>query len=145
MAKKFIHQTEEWGNIELPGLSDAELYTKDWTKVRDSAELVQTEKWKTAYSQGIQNRNSSNIGKSNYKRYEDPTYCKEHNERMRIRTESKEWQDKVKANGVKRRKRVMTPDGIFESRALAAEHYKVWPARIGVFIKTRPDEFYYIE
>lgn len=33
--------TEQWGNIELPGLSDEELFKKNWTKVQIGKETAQ--------------------------------------------------------------------------------------------------------
>jgi hypothetical protein len=33
--------TEEWGNIELPGLSDEELFKKNWNLSRKSNETYQ--------------------------------------------------------------------------------------------------------
>lgn len=146
-AKKMTNN-EQWGNIELPGLSDEELFSKKWNQVRDSANLVKTKDWKEKHKQGINQRSNTwheNVIKANKKKYDDPNYLEQHRQRMAKRTASEEWQQKVMQNAAKKRKRVMTPAGEFESRVAAAEHYNVWPARIGVLMKKFPNEYYYID
>ena len=59
---------DEWGNIELSGLSDEELYRKDWVK-----SAREKEKWKK--SPNSENRRK-NIRKGVEKRNQDPEYFK---------------------------------------------------------------------
>lgn len=42
------------------------------------------------------------------------------------------------------RKPIMTPDGQFESRRQAAKHYGITPEGIGVRLKYKPQEYYYL-
>lgn len=87
MAKKIITQDEEWGNIELPGLSDEELYSKDWNFIGIIRE-----------------------------RYKDEEYRKKHRESIRKVTSSKEWQEaqqeRNKLHGAKIKGRVGANKGI---------------------------------
>lgn len=71
MSKKQInHNSIEWGNIELPGLSDEELFSKDWEKSgrtleyysdpknrKKRAEIAkkvrESEEWKSAHKAGV--------------------------------------------------------------------------------------------
>lgn len=54
----------------------------------------------------------------------------------------KKFTESIKRNP--KAKRVYTPDGIFESRKAASKHYNVTPECIGMWIKKKPFEFYYI-
>lgn len=68
------HKKEEWGNIQLPGLSDDELYKTNWNKVAhaqtkiDNPEFSETmrgvasqrdEKYHTNLKEGIANRDNT--------------------------------------------------------------------------------------
>lgn len=69
--KKNIPQTEQgWGNISLDGLTDQELYGKNWDH-----------------------------SARNYERYADPNFKKKHHEAIIKATQSEEWKNKhLKAN-----------------------------------------------
>lgn len=54
MSKKPIKQDDEWGNIELPGLSDEELYSKDWNKVAANLERYSNPEYKKRHQESIQ-------------------------------------------------------------------------------------------
>ena len=41
IVKQELSQDEEWGNIELPGLSDEELFSKNWNLSAASKEMWQ--------------------------------------------------------------------------------------------------------
>jgi hypothetical protein len=64
------HDRDEWGNIPLPGLSDEELFSKNWDH-----------------------------SARNYERYADPTYKKRHHEAIIKATQSEEWKkNQLEAN-----------------------------------------------
>ena len=125
---KNLQEDIEWGNVKLPGLSDEELFGKSWNHVRDIQSLMKTEKWKTNYSKGIKNRDSTNIGKNNYLRYEDSEYLKEHRKRMKKRTEDPDWIKTVNENNAKKRKPLIDPNNkIFDSKRDAVIYYApIW-------------------
>jgi hypothetical protein len=142
-----LQQDIEWDNQELPGCPDEILLTKHWDKVRDIPKLVKDVKWIDEHKKGITQRTNDwllNVQKANKEKY-TPEYLEKHRQRMKERTASKEWQDKVKANAAKKKKPVMTPDGMFNSRVEAANFYKIWPARISELMKLHPDQYYYIK
>jgi hypothetical protein len=60
-------EKDEWGNIELPGLSDSELYNKNWNLVAAAQE-----------------------------RYNDLEFRKKHKEAVQKVTSSKKWQEEQK-------------------------------------------------
>ena len=138
-------QNVEWGNIELPGITDEELHSKKWQQVRK--DITDTTQWKSSHSKGIEKRSDStwkeNVTKGNQKKYTDE-YLAKHRERIKKRTDSDKFKKAVKANGIKRRKPVMTPDGVFDSRKAAADHYKCACSWIGALIKKYPGQYYYI-
>lgn len=53
MTKKITQQNEEWGNIELPGLSDEELYSKNWNYVAAAKERMANAETKKKLSESI--------------------------------------------------------------------------------------------
>lgn len=142
-----------WGNVQLPGLSDEELYKKNWNKARDQNKLRSSDVWIKNYQQGIQQRNKENIGKNNQLKYEDPEYLKQHRQRMLIRTQDPDWQQKVKNNGIKRRKAIKDPNNqIFDSKMATAEHWcKIWnikyvsaSSRLNRLLKDKNSGFIYV-
>jgi hypothetical protein len=73
--------TEQWGNIELPGLSDEKLFGTNWNHVA-----------------GIKERNSSNTFKlSIAKRTADPAWREKNARSVRQTTATQKWQDSHKA------------------------------------------------
>lgn len=95
------HDDEQWGNIELPGLSDEELFKKNWNLISAIRE-----------------------------RYKDDEYRKKHAESIRTVTSSKKWlegqKERAKSNGEKIRgkpgpnKGVKWSDEIKEKQKIAA-------------------------
>ena len=53
MTKK--KDNEEWGNIELPGLSDEELYAKNWNRVAINKERFADLDFKKKHQEAIIN------------------------------------------------------------------------------------------
>jgi hypothetical protein len=51
---------------------------------------------------------------------------------------------KLKGKQTHNAKKIITPIGEFASRRQAAKHYNVSPTAIGHWLKTKPQEFYYI-
>ena len=83
---------DEWGNIELPGLSDKELYGKNWNRARTEAEKERLRKiskarmsdpeyrkqWDVAQKKAVEKRNAENeewrdnVKKATSQRMSDP-------------------------------------------------------------------------
>jgi len=147
MTKKIIQQNEEWGNIELPGLPDEILLTKDWTKSRKSNNGMLKEGVKEKHQSKIENRNSEwlkNVSEANRKKSKDPIFRSKSIQALQKRSKTQDWIEKQKINARKRRKPVVTPDGIFDSRFEAANYYKCANSWISVLIKKYPTEYYHI-
>lgn len=119
---------DEWGNIELPGLSDQELFSTNWNKVQASKDLISSESWKNK----IKERTASQ------------DYKDKHKDAIKVRSQRDDWATIRQAVGDKLKKRVMTPDGIFNSRAEAAAFYGISPPGIKRRIEYHPDKYYYI-
>ena len=47
---------EEWGNIELPGLSDEQLYSKNWDRSANTKRMMQTQSWQRAQKKMLDER-----------------------------------------------------------------------------------------
>jgi hypothetical protein len=154
--------TEEWGNIELPGLSDEELFKKNWTRVAASQEII-----KNRESNGWYDK----VNNKNKELSKDPNWIKSHSEaskklqsstdhknRMKEIYNSESWKESQKEQGEKKRKDpsfkkvvraikckpIVGKDGIFDSRKSVAEFYKVDPTTVSNWLKHKPTEFYYI-
>jgi hypothetical protein len=111
---------EQWGNIELPGLSDKDLLNKDWNKSRkhlpgwlDTQKQVgSARKESTVWKEGMQSRNESvdwkhNVGVGARKRSAEPEY--QQNVKQALRESNS--------------KEIMTPEGIFAVTSDAARYY----------------------
>ena len=146
MTKK---QDEQWGNIELPGLTDKELFTKNWNKVRNVSELVKQSEWKLNHAKGIADLCNSKIWREKTSNANKEKAYREDNRKAHLaglekRNSNPEFQKKLKENAEKRKKKVHTPDGIFNSRLEAAKHFKHGPSWILSQIKKFPNEWYYL-
>lgn len=51
--------TETWGNIELPGLSDEELFKKDWNKVAGARQRSKDPEYQKKLEKGLELRSKS--------------------------------------------------------------------------------------
>ena len=144
----------EWGNIELPGVSDEKLFNTNWhrkaamDKVNKNRPLeVQLKKSKTIKKQ-----------------FEDPTYKELRSLIIKNVTKTDEWKERH-ANGIKFRqqngwaeknlaarktKSIQTPYGQFDSKK---EAVKVMTdlgignanGKLSVWLKSKPDEYYYLD
>jgi hypothetical protein len=79
-----------------------------------------------------------------------PMKGKKHSEEAKVKIrEKRKLQVFTKEHHEKRAKsickKIMTPQGLFESRKKAAIHYKTDPACLNYWIKTKPTQFYYIK
>ena len=138
--------TEEWGNIELPGLSDDELFKKNWNRVAAGSENKNNEKllklaerkkqdpnfsltmqqvsakrdenYYLKLKQGIESRDNTYQSRSNQR----PEVRKKISESLKARTKTQEHLDKVAEKNRARSKPIHTPYGLFPSRKLAAEY-----------------------
>ena len=136
---------DEWGNISLPGLSDEELFNKNWNKVaaglenKNNAKLLELAKQKkdnqkfsatmskvaTERNQNFEYLENLHNGIAN----RDNTYQAECNARPEVKAKisqslkgklkSDEHNAKVAAKNKERSKPIMTPWGEFESRKAA--------------------------
>lgn len=142
------HDPSEWGNVELPGLSDEQLHSKNWNKITAARETVKTREkngWKEKNEQRLQDpeyvkRWSGSIKKA----YEDPELrklqsdihkgvakTKEHAENIRQARLSapprgQATRDKISQSQIgntKHCKPVLTPEGVFASLKEAGRHY----------------------
>lgn len=162
------NKKDEWGNIELPGLSDEELFGKNWTRIALRQQQANDPVFQKQHLAGIAKRNSSeDFAQSILQRNLDPTYKQKLNKGIAKRStdysfmQTEEYRQAhmagmqqlkndpnykhVRKNvGKQNSKKIQTPDGVFDSRKLAAEHYKVDPAMISYRIKRYPDQYYYI-
>lgn len=160
---------DEWGNIELPGLSDEELFGKNWTRIAARQQLSNDPEFRKQHLAGIAKRNNSkSFADSIKQRQFDPSYKQKllegianrnidysfrhteeykqkHRKGMQNLKSDPSYMDVRKEVGKQNSKRIQTPDGIFDSRKLAAEHYKVDPAMISYRLKRYPDQYYYLE
>jgi hypothetical protein len=210
--------TETWGNIELPGLSDEELFKKDWEKSARMLELSKDPEYKKKhkasmdklrkdpeYRKKLSNaqkklneslEHKEKLSQAQKKLKQNPEYQKNYSEAMKKLQQNEEykknqkeasdkfrndpvfkekkrkemtansldpefqkkrieghkkalsnpsWIENVRKARLKSRKKIQTPDGIFESRKLAAEFYKIDPSQINSRIKKWPDQYFYIE
>lgn len=118
-----------WGNIQLPGISDEKLLNTNWNRVQASKELVNSSEWKNKIKQ----------------RTADPDYKQKHSKAIDKRNNRKDWKQIRQGVGDKLKKKVMTPDGIFDSRSEAAKFYGITPPGIKRRIEYHPDKYYYID
>lgn len=63
---------------------------------------------------------------------------------LRGRPKTTEHRNKLKEKSEKQKKLIVTPDGIFNSRADAALFYNIAPESMGGRIKRHPEKYYYI-
>jgi len=85
MTKKIEHK-DEWGNIELPGLSDEELYAKNWNYVSANREKANDPEFRQKLSESIKESYRKNpnqkkikgqkLKETNKKLFNDPEYLK---------------------------------------------------------------------
>ena len=129
------YDANEWGNIQLPGLSDQELHGKNWNKVTAAKNIAKLANWQQAQSKMIQER----IDKGFYKRV------------GKKNQKNPEWLKKVRANAERKRgmrrldlERPWIAKGKrYDSMALAAKAYGISRPAMGNKRTRNPDAFYW--
>lgn len=160
--------TEEWGNIELPGLSDEELFKKNWNYVAANREKANdpnfikklSDKISQSYIDNPELIERRRISSKNYmmKKILDPEYKEFIKNRNKTQVNDPAYKNAL-AKGIEKRnsntdfikkvtsrpkKPLVTPDGIFPCRNDAAKFYKFDPAYINTKMKKFPEQYYYI-
>ena len=175
---------EVWGNIELPGLSDEELFTKDWNKIAAQQETFKDPKrqethkemlkqrsndpkWNKNVKQGYKKRLTDpkavanhqkaidqratktnwyeNTVKKNQAMAKDPEYLRKHQEGMDKVKQTDEWKESVKQRGLKRRKTIQTPYGIFHGLTECAKQLGIHTCTVRYKMTHNPTEWHFIE
>ena len=129
--RKRIMTTEQWGNIQLPGLTDEELHRKNWNfaktkndKLRRSQTVKKIaaerdEAYTQKLHQGIANRDKTYQAINNA--------CLETRKKisasLKGKNKTQEHIDKVAAKTRERAKPVIVPWGVFRSGKLAGDAY----------------------
>lgn len=117
-------------------------------KVLESS-VTNTESWKQALSKGIEKRSQNQDWRNkvieNNKKPRSQESIKKYQETIKKRKQDSSWKTKCLEQGAKRKKLVMTPDGIFDSRRDAAKHFHHGETWISTQMKKYPDQYYYIE
>lgn len=121
-----LQQEIVWGNIELPGLSDQELYAKNWNIVDANRTKFDDPTAKENYLLGIK------------KRSQDQDWKQNHDRAMKKLSETSDWKLKNKENTDKKKIYIKTPDGVFAGKGTASLFYKVDPGTIDYWIKKKP-------
>jgi hypothetical protein len=122
--------------------------TQDPEYRKHLTQVVNSEQWKTAHHQGCLDRSRSktwhkNVESANKQKAQDPEYAKKHRASLKKRDQDPVFQQKLCDNAKKRQKTVITPDGEFKSRKIAAMHYNRGPSWILTQIKKYPDTWFY--
>jgi len=102
----------EWGNISLPGLSDEDLYGKDWIKIGALKDYYRDPKKRQAIAERVVEQHANET---------------EEEKRLRIQKtkETEGWKNSIETLREEKKKPIITPDGLFDSMATAAEHFSV--------------------
>ena len=163
-----INQKEEWGNIELPGLSDEELFAKRWNcvaagkaRAEDPAwqAIMQSEEYKNKIKQAMKEKRTEGsewkqnhkkaVGKVNRERAKEPIWQERSKRAGETRSADPKWRENMLAAAEKRGKPIQTPEGIFPTRSAAIKHFNkhfnYTKDKIARLLKINPTEWYYIE
>lgn len=110
---------EKWGNIELPGVSDEQLFNTNWNKkTTNSLKKLLKEKSTQAW------KNKS-------------------------KEDANEWRNKLHKANIEaqknRRLYVMTPDGIMHGMIKTCEYYKITTGSLRDRMHYNPNEYYYCD
>lgn len=163
---------EGWGNIELPGLSDDELYAKDWNRTAANQEKARdpvwrkkrydallkktsTETWKQNHRLGVDKRTAenndwkANVGTANREKAKSDNWIAKCQLAMEKNKANAKWIEMKKQSGktlgLNNSRKVKTPDGVFDSVRQAREFYKIPDQGIQFLMKTFPKKFYYLD
>jgi hypothetical protein len=131
----------EWGNIELPGISDEELLNTNWNlkeSHREHAERIK--KWhkenpefRKKFEAGMadlkndpkkQKLYKKNYDKGNSAKYDNPDYWEAYYQAIKIRDADPEYhRRRIAASNAKIAIKISTPAGEFDSISDAARHH----------------------
>jgi len=144
----------EWGNIELPGLTDEELFTTDWNHL----DAVKARSASKEYQEKLTKYLSSDHYKKSRKEWSQRAKTdKQYKKRRRQGIDNflndpdryNEWRKNLEAAKDRiiraKYKPMQTPDGIFESLKAAAAHYGIHVSSMRDRMKHNPDKYYYIK
>lgn len=92
---------DEWGNIELPSLSDEELLNPNLNYVLANQAKAKTEQWQKAYAEGRKKVDWSAVQQ---KRFEDPEVYAEQAERNKQQAQDPKWIEATRKGSKKRNK-----------------------------------------
>lgn len=159
MSNKTNTNTEEWGNIELPGLSDEVLYKKNWNRVAINKERFSDVKFREKHKKSIIDAvNTEEVKRKKklaQKKFRTDEYNKNHQKVMADLYKSSRWKESVlnaNKNPVRNQKirealsfGVHTPLGEFQTLGQAAIAHNITSEGIRYRIKTKPKDYYYLK
>jgi hypothetical protein len=150
--------TTEWGNIELPGLSDEDLFKKDWNKVAAARERAKDPIIKLKLSKANTGKIHSEVTKKKLREINTGISRPASEKTKKLISEKKKGcinPNKGKKLGPSGRivsletkkklskaisKPFITPTKVFDSQQLAAEHYsKIWNIKVNSALRKIQD------
>jgi hypothetical protein len=123
-----LQQDIKWDNQELPGCPDEILLTKNWNLKFAAENLINSKEWQDKIKE-----------RTNSKEYKNA-----HSKAIKLRNQTKQWKESRNNFNKTKSKKVMTPNGIFNSRHEAATFYNITPPGITRRMKSYPDQYYYV-
>ena len=134
--------TETWGNIELPGLSDEELFKKNWNRIGGVQEAFKKKSAEFFVERGKKISNSKLVNDHPTRGKKLP---KDWTDSMSKSLKGHKKSDTSKMNK-KNKKPLMTPDGPFDSTKSATEHFGYkWAENCTNKIKKGHPGWYWLE
>lgn len=157
------HKQNEWGNIELPGLTDEELFGTNWNHQAYSdpeyrkrhREIMDSEEYKNKIKQVMKEKRTEGsewkhnhkeaVGKVNRERAKEAIWKERAKRAGETRSADPKWRENMLAAAEKRGKPIQTPEGIFPTRSAAIKHHNFSKDKMAYLIRTRPTEYYYLD
>lgn len=137
MSKKPTQQ-EEWGNIELPGLSDEKLYNTNWIRkashIEHSKRVTEWHKdkeFRSKWEKGVQDTLKNPEYRKKFERGEaekrnDPKYWEAYYAGIKRREKDKSYhKSRIEKSTAVIARRVQTPLGVFDTITLAAQAHSI--------------------
>ena len=150
-----LQQDIQWDNQTLPGITDEELHSKNWTQITAIKDMVikrsQNKRWKDKHDNTLRELAKTKNWRKNQangsrERSATAEWKNNHAQGMKNRNTNEEWhRNKAKA----KQKTIQTPYGIFESRKAAAEHMLAIginnaSRKLDTLLKKDPQNYFYI-
>lgn len=148
----------EWGNIELPGVSDEKLFNTNWNKVAAIQEMVKKRSngpWKEKNLKFLTELSENPKWKKKHdnamsKLSKDLTWLENQKKAGANRSKDPKWQENHKKAINATKKMIQTPYGIFESRVDAVRYMSDLgiinaSRKVDAWLKSKPDEYYYLD